>query len=413
MVKNMAIENKQVEEKNAKKFSFTETRFMKFLGGKDLLFALLSLVLIGIVIFIFDKISYVFEPFIIIFNTIVAPIILSLILFYLINPVINLMERYNIPRLLGIIIVFLAIVGGATLIINLLIPLIGDQITRLANNFPKYVDKFNNAIDQVTHFSFLSSFYTQIQDWLDSVSNKIPSMVSSYFDGFGTIIRSFAEAIVNVGVVLVTTPFVLFFMLKDGHKFKEYSTKIMPPKFRKDYHDLMEKMSVQVGSYIQGQIIVSFCIGILLFIGYSIIGLDYGLVLACIAAVTSVVPYLGPTIAISPAIIIAIITSPFMLLKLIVVWTLVQFIEGHFISPNVMGKTLKIHPLTIIFILLSAGNLLGIVGVILGIPGYAILKVLVSHLFLLFKRRYNKYYGDDSGEYEIKKEETKECTQAE
>ena len=87
-------------------------------------------------------------------------------------------------------------------------------------------------------------------------------------------------------------------------------------------------MSVQVGSYIQGQIIVSFCIGILLFIGYSIIGLDYGLVLASIAAVTSVVPYLGP-IAISPAIIIAIITSPFMLLKLIIVWTLVQFIEGH------------------------------------------------------------------------------------
>ena len=133
---------------------------------------------------------------------------------------------------------------------------------------------------------------------------------------------------------------------------------------------------------------------------YSIIGLDYGLVLACIAAVTSVVPYLGPTIAISPAIIIAI-TSPFMLLKLIVVWTLVQFIEGHFISPNVMGKTLKIHPLTIIFILLSAGNLLGIVGVILGI------LVMYSHLFLLFKRRYNKYYGDDSGEYEIKKKKLK------
>ena len=165
-------------------------------------------------------------------------------------------------------------------------------------------------------------------------------------------------------------------------------------------------MSVQVGSYIQGQIIVSFCIGILLFIGYSIIGLDYGLVLACIVY-TSVVPYLGPTIAISPTIIIAIITSPFMLLKLIVVWTLVQFIEGHFISPNVMGKTLKIHPLTIIFILLSLWDLLGIVGVILGIPGYAILKVLVSHLFLLFKRRYNKYYGDDSGEYEIKKKKLK------
>ncbi|MDU4200224.1 MAG: AI-2E family transporter, partial [Staphylococcus epidermidis] len=196
-----------------------------------------------------------------------------------------------------------------------------------------------------------------------------------------------------------------FFMLKDGHKFKDYTTKIMPPKFRKDFHDLLEKMSVQVGSYIQGQIIVSFCIGLLLFIGYSIIGLKYALVLASIAAVTSVVPYLGPTIAISPAIVIAIITSPLMLLKLAVVWTLVQFFEGHFISPNVMGKTLKIHPLTIIFILLCAGNLMGIVGVIIGIPLYAVLKVLVSHIFMLFKRRYNRYYGNDAGEYTITEEE--------
>lgn len=413
MVKNMTTEQQPVEEKKSKKFSFSETRFMKFLGGKDLIFALVSLVLLGIVIFIFDKVSYVFHPFIIVFNTIVAPIIVSLILFYLINPVINLMERYNIPRLLGIIIVFLVIAGGATLIVNLLIPVIGDQITRLVNNFPKYVEKFNGLIDKVTHFSFLSSFYGQIQDGLDSFSNKVPTLVSNYFDGFSTKIMSFAETIVNVGVVIVTTPFVLFFMLKDGHKFKDFSTKVMPPKFRKDYHDLIEKMSVQVGSYIQGQIIVSFCIGILLFIGYSIIGLDYGLVLASIAAVTSVVPYLGPTIAISPAIVIALITSPFMLLKLIIVWTLVQFIEGHFISPNIMGKTLKIHPLTIIFILLSAGNLLGIVGVILGIPGYAILKVLVSHLFLLFKRRYNKYYGEDAGQYEIKQEEHKDFTEAE
>ena len=314
---------------------------MKFLGGKDLLFALVSLVLLGITIFIFDKISYVFQPFVIIFNTIAAPIILSLILYYLLNPVINLMERYNIPRLLAITIVFLVIIGGATLIIDLLIPVIGDQIKQLANNFPKYIEKFNRAIDKVTHMSILSSFYNQIQEWLDSTSKKIPSLTSDYFSGFGTKIRTFAEAIVNVGVVIATTPFVLFFMLKDGTKFRDYTTKIMPPKFRKDYHDLLEKMSVQVGSYIQGQIIVSFCIGILLFIGYSIIGLDYGLVLASIAAVTSVVPYLGPTIAISPAIIIAIITSPFMLLKLIIVWTLVQFIEGHFISPNIMGKTLK------------------------------------------------------------------------
>lgn len=400
-------ENVKRQEKSKKKLNlnFPETRFMRFLGGKDLIFGLFMLILIGIVIFIFDQVSYIFKPFIIVFNTIVAPFIVSLILYYLFNPIVNLMERYNISRLWGVIILFLVIIGVISLAINLLIPVISSQIKTFGTNFPHYITKVNQFIDDITKYTVASNFYSQIQDYLNSLAKKIPSMISDYFNGFGSKVKNIAETVVNVGVVIVTTPFVLFFMLKDGHRFKDFSTKIVPPKFRKDYHDLLDKMSVQVGSYIQGQIIVSLCIGVLLFIGYSIIGLDYGLILACIAAVTSVVPYIGPTIAISPAIIIALITSPIMLLKLIVVWTAVQFIEGHFISPNIMGKTLQIHPLTIIFILLSAGNLLGVVGVILGIPAYAILKVLVSHLYFLYKRRYNKYYGDDAGEYEFKNDE--------
>lgn len=404
MVILMSNENKSSEKKKHI-FSFSETRFMRFLGGNDLIYGIVALVLLGIVIFIFDKVSYVFEPFIIVFNTIAAPIIVSLILFYLFNPLVNLMERYRIPRLLGITIIYVAIVGIITLIVNLLIPIIGSQIEGFIKNSPHYLNKITQSVEKITTNSFLSSYMSQVNDWLESAQKKIPSMLSEYFDGFGPKLASFAEAVSNVGVVIVTTPFILFFMLKDGHRFKDYSTKIMPPKFRKDFHDLLEKMSVQVGSYIQGQIIVSFCIGVLLLIGYSIIGLKYPLVLASIAAVTSVVPYLGPTIAISPAIVIAIITSPWMLLKLVIVWTLVQFFEGHFISPNVMGKTLKIHPLTIIFILLCAGNLMNVVGVIIGIPLYAVLKVLVSHLFLLFKRRYNRYYGEDAGDYSIKQEE--------
>ncbi|MDK4096534.1 AI-2E family transporter [Staphylococcus pseudintermedius] len=394
-------ENQHKQNGVSKNIDIRESRFMKFFGGKDLIFALLVFILVGIVIFIFDRVSYIFQPFIIIFNTIAAPIIIALILYYLFNPVINLMERYNINRIWGITILFLGIIGMITIAVNLLIPIVSFQFDRLMDNFPNYLNKLTSFANNMMHIPFLSDYYSQIEKAVTGLQEKIPT----FADGLSSKIRVFAEAVVNITVVIITVPFVLFFMLKDGHRFKEFSNKIVPPKFRKDVHDLLDKMSEQVGSYIQGQIIVSFCIGILLFIGYSIIGLDYALILASIAAVTSVVPYLGPTIAISPAIIISIITSPFMLIKLIVVWTAVQFIEGHFISPNIMGKTLKIHPLTIIFVLLSAGNLLGVVGVILGIPSYAILKVLVSHIFLLFKRRYNKYYADDAGPYEMSKEE--------
>ncbi|REH93674.1 AI-2E family transporter [Staphylococcus felis] len=388
---------KETHTKANSKLDISESRFMKFFGGKDLIFTLLIFILIGIVIFIFDRVSYIFQPFIIIFNTIVAPVVVALILYYLFNPIINFMERYNIKRVWGIVILFLVIVGLITLAVNLLIPVVSIQFQRLLNNFPNYLNRVTLFFNHITHIPLLSDYYAQVENAVRGLQDKLPS----FADTFSSKLRTFAETLVNITVVIVTVPFVLFFMLKDGFRFKEATIKVTPPKFRKDVHDLLDRMSEQVGSYIQGQIIVSFCIGFLLLIGYSIIGLDYALILASIAAVTSVVPYLGPTIAISPAIIIALITSPFMLIKLIIVWTLVQFIEGHFISPNIMGKTLRIHPLTIIFVLLCAGNLLGIVGVILGIPTYAILKVLVSHLFMLFKRRYNKFYSDEYGSYEI------------
>lgn len=381
------------------------TRFMQFFGGRDIYFILGLLILIGLTIFIFQHVSFVFEPIVTITTTLIGPIIVAFVAFYLFNPIINFMERFNISRLWGIIILLCVIIAAFTLIVTLLIPVVQHQVESLSKNLPTYFDEFSDKLKELSQNSFVADYYTQAQNWFQQNFSDIPKKISNSVGDFSNKFQTFVSTITHVVVIIITFPFVLFFLLKDGAKFRNYFIRLMPPKFRKDTHDLIDKMNVQVGSYIQGQIIVSFCIGILLFIGYSIIGLDYSLILASIAAVTSVVPYIGPTIAISPAIIIALITSPIMLLKLIVVWTAVQFIEGHLISPNVMGKTLKIHPLTIIFILLSAGNLLGIVGVILGIPAYAILKVLVSHLYTMFKRRYNKYYGEDAGEYEITTDE--------
>ena len=149
MVNLMTNENKSSEKKKHI-FSFSESRFMRFLGGNDLIYGLTALVLLGIVIFIFDKVSYVFEPFIIVFNTIAAPIIVSLVLFYLFNPIVNLMERYRIPRLLGITIIYVAIVGIITLIVNLLIPLIGSQVESFIKNSPHYLSKITQSVDKLS-----------------------------------------------------------------------------------------------------------------------------------------------------------------------------------------------------------------------------------------------------------------------
>lgn len=376
------------------------SRFINFIGGRNLIFLIFLLFMIAITIFVFSKVSFIFHPFIIIFSTIVPPAILAFIAYYLLNPIVNLLEKWRIKRIWGIIILILAIGGiltGATLIIA---PMIEAQIIDLFQNFPSYLSQMGVWIQSWMQSSILGDYYDEGYNWVIENLSDLPSQIGTYLIDAFEGVRSVVSTLTNVIIALVTFPFILFFLLKDGDRFKNYCLQLLPPKNRKDADYILKNMDDQVGSYIQGQIIVASCIGILLYIGYVIIGLDYAITLALVAAITSVVPYLGPTIAISPAIIIAIVDSPFMLLKLAIVWIAVQFLEGNFVSPNVMGKTMKIHPLTIIIVLLVAGNLFGIVGVILGIPGYAILKVIVQFIYEKFKIRYNTFYGEKYGPYE-------------
>lgn len=370
------------------------SRFIKFIGGKNLLFSLITLILIGLAIIIYNKISFVFNPIIIIFSTITPPIILAFVAYYLLNPVVNILEKLRIKRLWGIIIIIIVFTGIVTGLLMIIIPTIETQIKDLVVDFPTYIDKITGSFNSVMSNSIFKSYYIEAQDWIETNLGDIPSTIMAYFGDTMSSIASFANTLTTIIVSIVMFPFVLFFLLKDGKEFKGFFLSLFPKKFRKDISQILYNMDTQVGSYIQGQIFVALCIGILLFIGYLVIGLEYAIVLAVVAAITSVVPYLGPIIAITPAIMIALVTSPWMLVKLAIVWAIVQFLEGNFISPNVMGKTMKVHPLTIMFLLLVAGKIFGLVGVILGIPGYAIAKVLVQYTFGKLKKRYNKYYQE-------------------
>lgn len=383
-------------------------RFIQFLGGKNLIFLFALLALIGITIYIYNLIDFIFHPFVVIFSTVIPPLILAFIAFYLLNPIVNLLEKVKIKRIWGIILLILAIGGVITGIVLLTAPIIQAQIQDLINTFPTYVAELGASFTTWLQNSFLAPYYDDGYNWVMDNFGDIPSVIGEYLVGAIQSVQNVASTVTNVVVTIVTFPIILFFLLKDATNFKEYFLKLLPPGFRKDVNRIIHNMDTQVGSYIQGQIIVASCIGLLLYIGYLIIGMDYAITLAIVAAITSVVPYLGPMLAISPALIIAVVDSPFMLIKMIIVWMVVQFLEGNFVSPNIMGRTMKIHPLTIIIVLLVAGNLFGIVGVILGIPGYAILKVLVQYLYSKFKGRYNDHFGEEHGFYPVIKDESED-----
>jgi len=377
------------------------SRLIRFFGGHNIVFMLLVAILVGVTVYIYSKVSFIFHPIFVILSTIGPPIILAFIAYYLLNPIVNLLEKLHIPRIWGIIIIILGIIGLLTGLVLVTAPAIETQVLDLAQNFPTYINKMSAGFKTWIDDSFLGSYYDDAYDWVTAKLSNIPADVVKYVGGATEGLVSFASTLTHIVIALITFPFFLFFLLKDSEKFKQYCLKLLPPKFRNDANHILKHMDLQVGSYIQGQIIVATCIGLLLYIGYLIIGLDYAITLAIIAAVTSVVPYLGPMIAVTPAIIIALVTSPVMLLKMAIVWAAVQFLEGHFISPNIMGKTMQIHPLTIMVVLLVSGNLFGIFGVVLAIPGYAILKVVITYLYGKFKGRYNRYFGKDAGTYNL------------
>jgi predicted PurR-regulated permease PerM len=361
-----------------------------WLNQKLILF-LVTILLIGLNIFVLDKVSYIFHPFLVLFETVFLPLLLTGVAYYLLNPIVEYLERRKVKRIYSILLLYLIIAGVFTLVVMIVVPLLREQIYSLIEQFPEY--------SRVAQFRFEeligSDFFNQLQQTFgldtsklaDDFSGWASAFLNNTWSGLGSLLGRITETILSI----ITVPFILFYLLKDRKKLTPFVLGFVPTSLRQRFMQVMLEMNHQISSYIRGQIIVSFCIGFLLYIGYLVIGLEYSLVLAVIAACTSIVPYLGPAIAITPALIVATVTSPVLLLKMLVVWTIVQLIEGKFISPQIMGKTMKVHPITIIFVILTAGNLFGILGIILAVPGYAILKVIVTHLFRWFKLRTGLY----------------------
>ena len=364
-----------------------EDKLLAFIGGKFIIYILLIVILLGIAIYLYTEISYIFTPINTIISSIITPIIVAYVFYYMLNPLVNFFSK-KISRfsasllaiLVGVITVLIVIIG--------VVPIIVEQTQNLITALPRYIEIVKGYLEEYSDNAYVQVVVEYVNTNLNvsKISQRLISIATSIAQGVVSSISSTAS-------VLVTMPFVLFFLLKDASQFNKFVISLLPKKFEKSVAETIDEIDDKVGSYIQGQMLVSLCIGVMLFIGYNVIGLHYAFSLATIAAFLSIVPYLGPAIAITPAMLVAASTSWVMVVKMLVVWGIVQFLEGNIISPNIMGRSMNMHPLTVIFVILIGVNISGVVGAILGIPVYSILKVLISKLLLSIKERYDKFYG--------------------
>ncbi|BCG59989.1 AI-2E family transporter [Paenibacillus sp. URB8-2] len=377
-------------------------KFRKFFLNNKFVVFLLVMLLIGLNVLVFAKIPFVFRPLSVLLHTVALPLILSGVAYYLLNPLVDRLEKKSkVKRAYGIVVLYLFILGVITVILLAVIPIIRDQLLGLIDNFPRYSSQIQQELAHLTGSKLVDQLQQNTGAELGTVTTRVTTWLTSFLRNALNGVGNFVGALTEIVLGIVTTPLILFYLLRDGKRLPDYILRLVPTALKPQTRMVLSEMNQQISSYIRGQIIVSCCIGALLYIGYLIIGLEYSLVLAIVAACTAVVPYLGPAIAITPALIVALVTSPLMLAKMIIVWTAVQLIEGKFISPQIMGKTLKVHPITIIFTIVFFGKMFGVVGIVLAVPGYAVLKVVATHIFQWFRFRSGLYAssGEDDGEH--------------
>lgn len=336
-----------------------------------------------LIIWLGTKVNYIFTPIVIIVKTLFPPIVLAGVLFYLLRPAVNFISK-KVPRTLAIVLIFFAFAGILTGLVFIVGPELQKQFEQFAKNFPKYVQQGQGIFDDLMQIEWLKDLQSDYLS-LDSIGEKLKENAQSLIENIVSTVAGTVGFIANIVMILVLIPFVLFFMLKDGKKAPDFFLKVLPKKHLDEAKNILKDMDNALSSYIQGQLLVSLFVGVFAYIGYLIIGLEYSLVLGVLAMVTNVIPFLGPWIGTIPAFIVALITSPFHAILVIVVAVAVQQIESNFVSPFVMGKALNMHPLTIIFVLLIAGQFGGIVGLLLAVPAFALMKVIVSHAYRYVK----------------------------
>ncbi|MGF2142143.1 AI-2E family transporter [Vagococcus fluvialis] len=352
--------------------------FDRFKRSK-LMFWSVELLVIATLILVGTQISFIFKPIGTMFTTMFSPILISGFLFYCFKPIVTFLEKRGVSKTWGATIVLLLLVGIVVVSISSIIPSLVKQIAALLKSAPTFIKEVESWANEMSHHPMLQNI--DFQSYLDKWNISIGNIVQTTINGVSLSIGLFVSSIAGIVMLVVTVPFILFYMLKDGHKMIPAIQKYFPEKHKGEMVDLLKKMSETIEKYISGQMIECLFVGVGTSLGYMIIGVDYAFLFGVIAGLTNMIPYIGPYIGLAPAVIVTVFADPWKAVFACIVVLIVQQIDGNIIYPNVIGKSLDIHPLTIIIILLVAGNLAGLLGMILGVPFYAVCKTIFVYVF--------------------------------
>ena len=324
-------------------------------------------------------------------QAVLLPFIIGLVLAYLMLPFVNLFAR-AVPRPLAILIVYL--IGGSLVVASLLylVPLLAEQIVRLANTLPTLDDIQTTANNLLQQYRTLvpPEVKQPIENSLNQAITTLQANIATYAQSVGTFLFNRILGLLNSLTFILgflTLPIWLYYVLNDQEKGRTAIDAMLHPGLRDDFWNLWEIINTAFGAYVRGQIIL--CLSVGAAVGLGLLGLqmvgipigNYILVLALIAGITEFIPVLGPTLGSIPGVLIGLTISPVAGVMVLLLYIIVQQLENSLLVPRIIGDSINIHPAVLTVAMIVMGTLFGIVGIILAAPALAIARDLFLYTY--------------------------------
>lgn len=319
-----------------------------------------------------------FIGFIWLFKSILTPFVLGMIIAYLLNPLmVKLSRTKRMPRwvsaalILGAFCVFMIAVAAVVG------PMVFRQIQMLITNAPGYLQSLIEFVQPYLSWIQHRVGYNAIEQLGDSLKDDAGKIVEATGGIVGGIAMG-GKYFIDVGTTLVLTPIVAFFMMKEWPQIIRWIESLYPRQHVLLIRGLFKQIDEKIAGFIRGQIIVAFILGTLYAVALTVAGLDYGFLIGIGAGLFSIIPLVGSTLGLFTGLVVAWFQSHDPVYTMIIagIFMTGQFFEGNFLSPRVVGESVGLHPLWVLFALLAGGSLFGIVGMLIAVPVAAVIGVL-------------------------------------
>ena len=308
-----------------------------------------------------------------------APLLLAVVTIVVLNPLVSWLQQRGIPRLLGTLIGFIVFFAGVALLAIAVLPSVIDQAQNLVETFPQlYNDSVSDLRTILEDFGFENVTiwdYDRIVDYLNDPDNR-NTIVSILVDQLGSVTAGIFEFI----LVFLVGPVLAFYFLIDLPNVQGRLLGVFPERRRAEAAHVGNQLNVALGGFLRGQLVVALIVGVMLSFGYWLIGLEFWLLVGIVGGLLNIVPFLGPWVGGALGVVIAITTGDVSTaIWAVVVAVVVQQIDNNFVSPTVLRATVRLHPAVTLLVLVLAGALAGVWGVIVAVPLAASIRVLLGH----------------------------------